>query len=219
MKLIRVFFSKRDRAKYISHLDLTRTMTRAFARTDIPVWFTEGFNPHIYMTFALPIPLGYEGLRESFDFKLMEDDFPLEEVRRQLGGALPPDIQVLEAAPAVEKPEAIAWADYRAELFDKNGSSALLKDWEKFMARPSILVTKKTKHREQELDLRPMVTQLGAEAGGESLVLELRLPAGPVLNLNPSLLLGAFWEDRGGEADFVRVLRTAILKKDFSPFA
>ena len=47
LRLIRVFFEKRDRAKYISHLDLTRCMTRAFARTDIPVWFTEGFNPHV----------------------------------------------------------------------------------------------------------------------------------------------------------------------------
>ena len=112
MKLMRVFFEKRDRARYISHLDLTRCMTRAFARTTIPIWFTEGFNPHVYMTFALPIPLGMEGLRESFDFKLLEDDFPLEEIKRQLNAALPQDLQVLEAAPAVSKPEAITWGDY-----------------------------------------------------------------------------------------------------------
>ena len=99
-----MFFAKKDRAKYISHLDLTRCMTRAFARTDIPAWFTEGFNPHVYMTFALPIPLGFEGLRESFDFKLREDDFPLDRVGEQLNAALPPDIRVLEAAAAVMKP-------------------------------------------------------------------------------------------------------------------
>ena len=219
MKLIRVFFSKRDRAKYISHLDLTRTMTRAFARTQIPVWFTEGFNPHIYMTFALPIPLGFEGLRESFDFKLLEDGFPMDEVRDQLNAALPPDIRVLEAAPALDKPEAIAWADYRVELYDKAGGAALRRDWEGLMARTSIPVVKKTKHREQELDLRPLVTQLGLTEGEDSLALALRLPAGPAMNLNPSLLLGALWEARGGEADYVRVLRTAILREDFTPFA
>ena len=219
MKLIRVFFSKRDRAKYISHLDLTRTMTRAFARTQIPVWFTEGFNPHIYMTFALPIPLGFEGLRESFDFKLLEDGFPMGEVRDQLNAALPPDIRVLEAAPALDKPEAIAWADYRVELYDKAGGAALRRDWEGLMARTSIPVVKKTKHREQELDLRPLVTQLELTEGEDSLALALRLPAGPAMNLNPSLLLGALWEARGGEADYVRVLRTAILREDFTPFA
>ena len=219
MKLIRVFFSKRDRAKYISHLDLTRTMTRAFARTQIPVWFTEGFNPHIYMTFALPIPLGFEGLRESFDFKLLEDGFPMDEVRDQLNAALPPDIRVLEAAPALDKPEAIAWADYRVELYDKAGGAALRRDWEGLMARTSIPVVKKTKHREQELDLRPLVTQLELTEGEDSLALALRLPAGPAMNLNPSLLLGALWEARGGEADYVRVLRAAILREDFTPFA
>ena len=41
----------------------------------------------------------------------------------------------------------------------------------------------------------------------------------PAMNLNPSLLLGALWEARGGEADYVRVLRTAILREDFTPFA
>ena len=59
MKLVRIFFEKRDRARYISHLDITRCLSRAFARTDIPVWYTEGFNPRIYMTFALPLSLGY----------------------------------------------------------------------------------------------------------------------------------------------------------------
>ena len=218
MKLIRVFFSKTDRAKYISHLDLTRTMTRAFARTDIPAWFTEGFNPHIYMTFALPLPLGCEGLRESFDFKLLEEDYPLEAVRDRLNEALPRDIRALEAAPAGDKPEAIAWGEYRAEIFDRAGGAALRRDWEGLMARPAIPVLKKTKHREQELDLRPLVTQLELAEGEDSLALSLRLPAGPALNLNPGLLLGALWEARGGEADRLRLTRTALLKKDLSPF-
>ena len=219
LRLIRVFFEKRDRAKYISHLDLTRCMTRAFARTDIPVWFTEGFNPHVYMTFALPIPLGFEGLRESFDFKLTEDGYPFTRVGEQLNAALPPDIRVLEAAPAVMKPEAIVWAEYRITLYDSAGGEALAADWERLMAKPAIPVEKKTKHKTQELDLRPLITQLGREAGAESLTLTLRLPGGGAMNLNPNLLLGALWADRGGEAAYVRVLRTAILTEELAPFA
>lgn len=214
-----MFFEKRDRAKYISHLDLTRCMTRAFARTDIPAWFTEGFNPHVYMTFALPIPLGFEGLRESFDFKLSEDGYPLDRVRDQLNAALPSDIRVLEAAAAVGKPEAITWADYRVTLWDPAGGEALAADWDRLLAKPAIPVEKKTKHKAQEIDLRPLIAQLGRRVEAESLTLDLRLPGGGAMNLNPNLLLGALWADRGREAEYVQVVRTAILTGDLAPFA
>ena len=46
----RAFYQKFERAKYISHLDLYRAVQRTFQRADIPVWFTEGYNPHIYLT-------------------------------------------------------------------------------------------------------------------------------------------------------------------------
>jgi len=194
-------------------------MTRAFARTDIPAWFTEGFNPHVYMTFALPIPLGFEGARESFDFKLQEDGYPLGRVGDQLNAALPPDIRVLEAAEAAMKPESIAWADYEVKLHDPAGSAALERDWERFLARPAIPAEKKTKHKVQEIDLKPLVRELSRGGEGDCLTLALRLPGGAAMNLNPNLLLSAFWADRGGEAEYVQVLRTAILTKDLEPFA
>lgn len=218
MKTIRVFFEKKDRAKYISHLDLTRSVTRAFARTDLPAWFTEGFNPHLYLTFALPLPLGVEGDRETFDFRLVEDDFPLERVGERLNAALPPDLRVVDCAEAVMKPEAIAWADYEIQIFDPVGSAALWSDWERFLARPSILAEKKTKRKTREIDLKPLITQISRSGEGDCLTLNLRLPAGAALNLTPALPLSAFWADRGGEADYIRVRRTAILTEELRPF-
>ena len=52
---IRAFYRKEGRAKYISHLDLYRTVQRAFQRAKLPIWFTLGYNPHIYLTYALPL--------------------------------------------------------------------------------------------------------------------------------------------------------------------
>ncbi len=63
----RVFFSKTDRAKYISHLDLNRVMQGAIKRAKLPVWYTEGYNPHMYVQFMLPLSLGQEGVREAMD--------------------------------------------------------------------------------------------------------------------------------------------------------
>ena len=52
MHTIRVWFAKRDEACYISHLDLQRVVQRALKLARVPVWYTQGFNPHIYLTFA-----------------------------------------------------------------------------------------------------------------------------------------------------------------------
>ena len=62
-------FGKQPRLRFISHLDLQRFFQRALNRTGLPVKYTQGFNPHIYMTFAAPLALGQESVAESLDFK------------------------------------------------------------------------------------------------------------------------------------------------------
>ena len=49
----RAFYKKFERAKYISHLDLYRAIQRAIGRANLPVWVTEGYHPHIYLTFPM----------------------------------------------------------------------------------------------------------------------------------------------------------------------
>ena len=73
MRNVRVWFKKEGTAKYISHLDLNRNMLRIIHMAKLPIWYTEGFNPHPFITFALPLSLGFSGLRESMDFKLLDD--------------------------------------------------------------------------------------------------------------------------------------------------
>lgn len=80
MKTIRIWFKKQRTAKYISHLDMVRLMERAIHKAKLPFWYTEGFNPHVFLTINMPISLGYTGLRESMDVKLLEDDLPFSEI-------------------------------------------------------------------------------------------------------------------------------------------
>ena len=69
---VRLFFTKLDRAKYISHLDMNRCMSRALKRSGLPVWYTGGFNPHMYLTFPLPLSLGCESVYECVDLKMTQ---------------------------------------------------------------------------------------------------------------------------------------------------
>lgn len=42
---VRFWFKKLGRAKFISHLDLMRAMTRTLRIARLPLWYTEGFIP------------------------------------------------------------------------------------------------------------------------------------------------------------------------------
>ena len=107
----RAFYKKFGRAKSISHLDLYRAVQRTFQRANIPVWFTEGYNPHIYLTFPMPIFLGCEGVEEAFDFRTTIDMEP-EELMDRLNGAFPAGIQITRIAAPVHKAAEIARARY-----------------------------------------------------------------------------------------------------------
>ena len=208
---VRIFYRKLGRTKYISHLDLVRCVSRALKRSKLPVWHTLGFNPHIYLTFALPLALGYESECESMDFRLVEE-LPMGEVVDRLNAVFPEGLEAFAAAPAGQKPEEIAWADYEiAQEFGGRDAAGAKAAFEAFCARESIPVMKKTKKGERELDLKPHFSVLSQQAEGETLRLGLRMAAGNTLNVNPTLLLDAFAAGCGWEADWTRVVRKRIL--------
>ncbi len=217
MRTVRIFFSKCDRAKYISHLDITRCLSRSFARTNIPIWYTEGFNPHIYMTFALPLPLGFEGLRESMDIKITDDEYPLEKIAQELNPVLPWGIQVWDAALPIDKPEAIAFAEYEICMHHSN-MDEFAKALDDFFAQESIVVTKKSKRKTQEMDIRPLFEVLEQKREDRRITIRLRIAAGPTLNINPLLLLGTFEEQSELTADYTQYKRTMIQREDLTEF-
>lgn len=199
----RVFFSKKGRAKYISAIDLNNCVLRAVRRSKLPVWMTEGFNPHTYVAFVLPLSLGQEGEREAMDFRLLED-IPYDEVADRLNKALPPDIRVVGVSAPIRKSADIASAEYRVETETDAEKLA------EFAARDEIIVEKKTKKGTATLDLKPLIYGLEAAEGGFT----VRLPAGNELNVNPSLFLKAYRGAFGLPRAPARIVRTRILCAD-----
>lgn len=219
MKPVRVFYSKKDTAKYISHLDINRCFQRAIRRAEVPIWYTEGFNPHAYITFALPLSLGYESEYEIMDMRLLDMDMPLEEVRRRLNSALPEGLRVWRAAEPAEKPDAIAWSDYQVSLFPEGTApEETEKRLGEFLARESLPAMKRTKRGEREIDLRPYVQTLGLSCGDGRVLLALRLAAGNEMNINPTLVLDCFCSAMQVQLEHVQVTRTAIWNKNGEKF-
>ncbi|MBQ8613513.1 MAG: DUF2344 domain-containing protein [Ruminiclostridium sp.] len=203
MNNVRIFFSKTGRAIYISHLDLYRVFQRAVKRCKLPVWETQGFNPHIYITFALPLSLGTHGICESLDTKLTED-ISFEEICERLNSALPKDIRVLSAAEPVYKNTDIEKSEYEIKI---------AADWDKlteFFAQEKIITEKKTKKGISEIDLKPAV-EITEMADG---FIRMRLPSGTETNINANLVFEAFEKQYGVEIDSLDIKRTAVYCKN-----
>lgn len=212
----RLFFTKEGRAKYISHLDMNRCMTRALKRSGLPVWYTEGFNPHMYLTFPLPISLGYESLYETVDLKLTA---PVDwgELCAKVNACLPEGIRVFRAAPLGMDQKEIAWADYDIRLRCQEGEEdPLCTRLTQYLSASEIKVLKKTKKGEREVDLKPLVQLLGISPGEGWVETRMRFATGLSININPSLLLDDFF----GEAAYTaKVRRLAVYNQNLEEFA
>lgn len=212
MKNVRIFYTKKGRMRFVSHLDMTRFMSRLIAKTKIPIWFTEGFHPHAYITFALPLSLGFESEYEVMDIRLTDDDFPLEEVVKRLNGACPEYIKILKAAEPVRKAGEIGFAEFEI-VFDTSGKGFAdnLKD---FLNRDSIPVKKPAKRGgEKEIDLIPAIIDFSVKDELGQTVLNITLPAGSDNNINPTLVIDAFYEQTGGNFVCHNIKRLKILDK------
>lgn len=212
LKSVRIVFSKMGRIKYVSHLDLVRAMTRAVRRADIPLWYTEGFNKHPYLTFAAPLSLGYEGLRETMDIR-MADEFPFDELVKRLNGVLPEGLVALSAADAVAKAGDLAAAEYRLTI---HRSAAVIAE---ALSRPELLVEKRTKKKTMKtMDILPYFKDAIVEAVGEdTTVVTVVLPSGSNENINPGLFITALNGMIGEEVE-AEVLRLRLLLADGSEF-
>ena len=112
---MRIVFTKEANARFISHLDLVRCFTRIFSRADIPVSHTQGFNPHPYLTFALPLSLGQSSDCEFMDIRI-EGDMTDGEVMDRLNAVLPEGVKILSAAAPVHDAKEIEKAQYFVKL-------------------------------------------------------------------------------------------------------
>ena len=207
---MRLFFTKLDRAKYISHLDMNRCMSRAMRRADLPVWYTGGFNPHMYLTFPLPLSLGCESSYECVDLKMVQAIDPQEVVRR-LNPCLPPDIQVFAAAAPKMDQKEIAWADYEMQLA---GGENFAEKLEEYLSQPAIMVVKKTKKGEKEIDIRPHFSVQKLEVRDSGVYATMRFATGIELNINPTLLL----DNAPFPLRVISLKRVMVYNKELQPF-
>ncbi len=218
MKNVRIWFEKKDTACYISHLDLNRCMSRAFHKTKLPLWYTQGFRPHIFLTITMPLSLGMSGLRESMDIRLTEE-VPNEEIIEKLNDALPLDIHVYQVTEPVMRPSEVAFAAYDIAYEPENATAQEAKEkLEELLSRKEILVLKHTKKGEKEFDIQPYFQGMEFQIQEDGqLHTTHRLPIGVNGGVNPNLLRDAAARYLGLEL-FERITRTGLYNEKMESF-
>ncbi|MEE0839727.1 MAG: TIGR03936 family radical SAM-associated protein [Acutalibacteraceae bacterium] len=209
MKNVRVFFSKSGRLKFISHLDMNRFFTRVLRKSGLPIWYTEGFNPHPYLTFALPLSLGFESRYEVLDFRLVDEAVSYETVAERLSEVLPCDIKIIKVDEPVMKVGKISEAGFDLTFADENEAQGFYE----YLNGGNVVILKKTKKGEIKVD---EISSRIAESRIEGNCVSVILPAGND-NINPSLIVASYAE-KIGKTVSVSYIRTAVYGENRSLF-
>ncbi len=215
---LRLYISKKGRIKFVSHLDMFRLMQRAVRRAEIPLWYTEGFNPHPYISFLLALSLGVESEGEPVDLRIVGDMSP-EEVKTALNKCMPEGLFVEKAVKPFNKSAEIAFGEYyvlydkkdisEGELFDALSSGKLTCEKSGKSGKKKVMKT---------VDVSAHIKNFSLGAEEEFIRLDVTLPAGSTFNLNPIQLSSAVSQYLGKEVLPVKVMRTSLLCSDLTRF-
>ena len=218
-KTMRIKFRKTGSLQYISHLDLHRTFNRVLVRAGIPLWYTQGFNPHAKMVFALPLSVGTESECEYLDVRV-ERDISAEEMMRRLNEQLTDELRVLDVYEAREKLTAVQWASYHYEIAPAGDAEKRFEEIRALFRSP-VVMKKKTKSGEKELDIMPLVRSLSVSFDPEKgrIEMEALLSAAGESYLNPEYLMTAVKDKTGflsGDLskESYRIVRTDMYLED-----
>ena len=219
----RMKFRKYGCLRFIGHLDVMRYFQKVMRRAQIPIAFTGGYSPHMIMSFAQPLGVGVTSDGEYLDIELTEP-IASERAVRQMNDVMAEGIEVVSF---VEIPEEkkysgmtiTAAAEYEVTLLESGESAEKKKSipagWRKlageFLARDEIMVMKKTKRSEKEVDIKAMIYEMEVTEGA----VRLFLAAGSENNLKPDLVMEEFFRFAGEEPGNVpfHVHRTDIYAK------
>lgn len=219
MQNLRICFSKTDDAKYISHLDLMRCMQRAVGRANIPICYTEGFNPRPVMNFAMPLSIFIEGLREIMDIRI-EDGLSHEEVKTRLQSAMPLGLNIISVGEQKRKASDVAFSKYKIEICQNEmPKEAFNNAVSEMVGREELLAEKLGKQGKHKVVKYINLTEhikdfkIWTSNDGNN-VIALTLPSNPQFGVGPTLLTDKICEELKIEPEFIHITRKCLICDD-----
>ena len=224
-KVVRLKFCKVGTLQYISHLDLQRTFNRILVRACIPVWYTQGFNPHIKLVFSTPLSVGSESVCEYLDIRLSRE-MPLDVLKEKLNVEMTDEFYIMDVYEPKSDFSSIAYAEYDIVIHTSNATETLAKNIENILSTSPLNMIKKGKSGEKEIDIIPLIKEVSSEYCAENgnINLKVLLSASSTQYLNPEMLITALKERTdilSGDMteEYYTIMRISQKKADMSEFS
>lgn len=220
-RAVRIKFTKTGSQRYISHLDLQRTFTRAIIRSGIPVWYTKGFNPHSKLVFSSPLPIGCESICDYVDIRV-DRDVTNEEIKAALSRQFTDEMLILNVYEPTTKFQDIVYINYKAEITTQRASDELALEIAAALKTSPFMITKKSKSGDKEVDLVSFLPNVTVKHNGRKIILEFTVGDGFGNTLSPEIIMRAiiskFSLIEDEMYDYYSLLRTEIFTRNMHTF-
>ena len=205
---VRMRFSKTGALVYIGHLDVMRYFQKLLRRAGIPVAYSNGFSPHQLLSFTPPLPLGMESTGEYADVELT-GRIDTETALKRLRAESVKEISIMSFKELPEKCEnamaAVRAAKYSVCFRDGSAPFDLEEAVSTFLASGNVMILKKTKKNERQINIRPLVYSLSADNGTGTI--NMLISSGSTDNIKPELVLCALARKSDAEDTFDTVMK------------
>lgn len=184
-------YTRSGAASFISHLDMQRAFARALRRAELPVQYSEGFNPHILTSFASPLSVGIATRGDYLEVRMAEACTG-ENICGALNAVLPQDLHIAYAGELSEdcpKLMAISHSALYELAFEKEPEALEVLENETCVVQD---------RKNREVDLKALVLDLKADGR----IVRVQVANSSAAALNP-IVLARFLD--GGEARITRL--------------
>lgn len=202
MTKYRMCLTKGEELRFISHLDYAEVIRRAILRAKLPVNYSEGFNPHMKMTFLAALALGVTSEAEYMDVELTEE-IAADTVAERLSPQLPNGVKLLgvkvvdlNCSTRKAQPD---MAVYRIEVplnYGVDNDKTIVNIFENFAKAPEVIYQRITPKKHQVFDVKQYLpSKISYEVNGETLRLSMNIRITPAGSVKAGEILQLLQED------------------------
>jgi radical SAM-linked protein len=201
---LRLRFSKKSIAKFISHLEQIEVFRRAARRSCLPIAFTAGFSPQVKSSYGPPLSIGHESRSEYMElyFTQKVDE---EEVKEKFAKVLPGGFKILSAKRVPLTFPAIDILSNLAEYEIKNIEVSQFKI-EEFLSQDSIIIEKTKKGKTMPIDAKPLIRRFTKDDNA----LKLQVRFGSSRTIKPEAILNKLFGIKENYNKFYSIERTNL---------